>query len=237
MEYTYYSYSGIGQRHQNEDYLQPNSENGTSQDFVLCDGMGGHGNGDLASNFVANYVYSQLKQTPSLNTDYAQIIIEQTSAALYEYANAQGNPKMGTTLVFLKFESDKAFAGWVGDSRLYHFRNGEILFRTEDHSMINWLAKKGALPGHHKHLDHIIWQAVGQRLDIEPDFAEITDIQPGDVFLLASDGLTEVWSDIELADLSVYKPAELAPHLLNRCREIARDNYSFTLVEALPSLA
>jgi len=237
MEYNYYSYSGIGQRPVNEDYILPKAEFGTSELFVLCDGMGGHGNGDLAANFVANYVYDQLKINAELHTEQAHLIVEQTSAALVEYACTMGNPQMGTTLVFLKTEHNQALAGWVGDSRLYHFRNGEILFKTEDHSMVNWLAKKGALPGYHKHLEHIVWQAVGQKTEVNPDFARIENIHIGDIFLLASDGLTEVWADHDLAELTTEKPKKVTEQLLNRCRERARDNYSFTLIEALPASA
>lgn len=237
MEYRYFSHSGIGKRPKNEDCIVPKEKNGTSQSFVLCDGLGGNGDGDVAANFVAGEIYNQLEQLQTLAAEHAHAIVEQTSAALQEFAQKHGNPQMGTTLVFLKTEKNKALAGWVGDSRLYHFRGGEILFRTEDHSIVNYLAKKGALPGYHQHLSHIIWQAVGLSASISPDFAEIDNIQHNDIFLLVSDGVTEVWADNELAELSTNKAADIVSFMLHRCKEQARDNYTFTLVEAIAPLA
>ena len=81
MEYRYFSHSGIGKRPKNEDCIVPNEKNGTSQSFVLCDGLGGNGDGDVAANFVAGQIYNQLEQLQTLAADHAHAIVEQTSAA------------------------------------------------------------------------------------------------------------------------------------------------------------
>ena len=123
---------------------------------------------------------------------------------------------MATTLVALLVADNYAVWGHVGDSRLYHFRNGKLLHRTEDQSLVNMLLARGAL----NEADsatfpqrHVILQALGQ--DTTPEFVihNPVKLKANDGFLLCSDGIWELISDTEL--LALWQESHSADHWLS----------------------
>ena len=195
-----------GNPHQ-EDSIYPPMGNDVSDSrlFMVCDGMGGHDRGEVASQTVCDVI-----STSILNDGHdsegvfttMDLLEALDSAYLALDEKDDGNPKkMGTTLAFLKFHNDGATIAHIGDSRVYQIRPGkteketEILFMTEDHSLVNSLVKAGELTreeARHSKQRNIITRAM-QPGDhrCEADIALITDIRPGDYFYLCSDGMLE----------------------------------------------
>lgn len=235
MIYQYNAYTCAGKRPCNEDDFYPRNHGEQSNFFIVTDGVGGHGDGELASKFVIDELANELRKVQDLSTSQPLRILQEVNYRLKLRAHEIGNPRMGSTVAFMLGQQQQALIGWVGDSRIYHIRNGEMLFRSKDHSLAELLYENGDL-SHEEYINypmkHIIWQAMGSQMnELQPGIELLPDVQPGDHFLLATDGLTEVWPEKEL--LKVFtKPTEvITKELISRCHMQASDNFTLMLVQ------
>ena len=200
-----------GNPHQ-EDSLFP--AHGEQQDsdrlFVLCDGMGGHDAGEVASATVCEAMgRSVMASVPDSEALFTDDMLQKAVADAFEALDAHDNgavKKMGTTMTFLKLHAGGATIAHMGDSRVYHIRPGkdaaetQILFCTEDHSLVNDLVKVGELTPGEARLSpqkNIITRAMQPHMERRPraDVKHITDIRPGDYFYMCSDGMLEQMED------------------------------------------
>lgn len=206
-----------GNPHQ-EDAIYPSMGEASPDDrlFMICDGMGGHDAGEVASQTVCEAISESILNDGHDNdgifsNDDLINALEDAYTALNEKDN--GSPKkMGTTLALLKLHNDGATVAHIGDSRVYHIRPGrteedtEILFVTEDHSLVNSLVKAGEITkqeARHSKQRNIITRAMQPSVNrCEADTSLITDIKPGDFFYLCSDGMLEQY---EMEDGSALK--------------------------------
>lgn len=204
--YTIYE---LGQRANQEDAIFP--KYGAVQDsdrlFILCDGMGGHESGEVASSTVcAAMSRSVLRNMEGQDeSEFTREILLQALDDAYDALDKKDNgadKKMGTTMTFLKFHSNGCTIAHIGDSRVYHIRPGkdaadtQILFQTRDHSLVNDLIDVGELtPEDAKKFrqKNVITRAMQPNMDrrCKADIQEITDIRPGDYFYMCSDGMIE----------------------------------------------
>lgn len=196
----------IGQRPNQEDsIIQWNNRL-----FVLCDGMGGHEKGELASQTVCQSLATWFEQ--NVNSD-APFTDDQLREALeYGYQQldqyADGSPKqMGTTITLLYLHAKGITAAHIGDSRIYHIRpNIGVLYQSRDHSLAFDLFQSGEIT-YEEMLNftqkNVITRAMtpGEDNRHRPDIIHISDIQPGDYFYMCSDGMLEQMSNDELVTL------------------------------------
>lgn len=164
---------------------------------MVCDGMGGHDAGEIASQTVCEAVSkSILNDGHDEDGIFTKMDFIEALNSAYNALDEKDNgaeKKMGTTLALLKFHNDGVFIAHIGDSRVYHIRPGkteketEILFMTEDHSLVNSLVKAGEMnreEARHSKQRNIITRAMQPGVDrCEADITLITDIQPGDFFI------------------------------------------------------
>jgi len=140
-----FSLNETGSKKNQEDYIWPPPDfpQGSSNVFLVCDGVGGSENGEIASKIIAGSVGELLREhSTAITAQKALEIITIAKGKLLEYArNNSLGTDMATTICMLVLSPGKAFIGWCGDSRVYHIRKGRILFRTEDHSLVNNLIK------------------------------------------------------------------------------------------------
>lgn len=196
-----------GDPHQEDcTFPLPKDLKNTDRTFILCDGMGGHDAGEVASSTVcqamSHYILNDGHDAEGVFTDDdLSGAIDAAFRALDEKDNG-AEKKMGTTMTFLKFHNDGATIAHMGDSRVYHIRPGKdgentkILFETEDHSLVNDLVKIGELTPEEaltSKQKNIITRAMQPNIDRRPkaDIHHTADIRPGDFFYLCSDGMLE----------------------------------------------
>lgn len=204
--YTIYE---LGQRANQEDAIFP--KHGTVQDsdrlFILCDGMGGHESGEVASSTVCAAMSRSVLRSMEGHEEqeFTQEMLLQALDDAYDALDQKDNgadKKMGTTMTFLKFHRKGCTIAHIGDSRVYHIRPGkdasdtQILFQTRDHSLVNDLIEVGELtPEEAKTFrqKNVITRAMQPNTDrrCKADIQEITDIRPGDYFYMCSDGMLE----------------------------------------------
>lgn len=215
----------------NEDALLARADLGL---WAVADGVGGHAAGDLASNLLVEGL-AQTIAGPSVaaRKDAVRVAIEDVNRRLQQMASG-GSRNIATTVVALVIGEEGYACLWAGDSRAYLLRNGMLRLLTRDHSLVQQLVDSGDLSleaaANHPNAN-IITRAVGSAPAIELDSVE-GDVRAGDTFILASDGLTRLLPDQELAAVQQEEDLEL---LANRWVAItlergAPDNLTFIIL-------
>lgn len=189
--------------------------------FVVCDGMGGHAAGEVASAVAVRSLHEELKKEAALLNDYLagvrgnDRVTRQNITSLLEFAvnrassrvhaeakKDEGKRGMGTTLAAVLVLGREAFVIWVGDSRVYHLRGAVLTQLTEDHNVYNELIRSKKLSREQAETvaqKQAITRAVGVYEHVEPETLVI-DLVSGDRLLLCSDGLSGYFEE-DLADL------------------------------------
>jgi PPM family protein phosphatase len=165
--------------------------------FAIADGMGGAQAGELASRLAAATV-GRAETTEGSGRDRVIALIEAANRSVYERAAGdQSVSGMGTTMTAALVEDDQVWVGHVGDSRAYLLRDGALEQITEDHSLVAELVRSGRLTpdeaDQHPHRS-VITRALGTDADVAVDAIAVRT-QPGDVFMLCSDGLSSMVDD------------------------------------------
>ncbi|MDP2006514.1 MAG: protein phosphatase 2C domain-containing protein [Rubrivivax sp.] len=173
---------------------------------VLADGAGGHGGGDIASRLAVQELISRFSLQPSEHASELEGLLRTTNDVLIS-ERVPGTPRqdMHSTVVCLVIDFVQHRVHWAhsGDSRMYWFRDGCVLDRTSDHSLVQGLVDTGVLTAEQVRT-HPKRSELRSALGIAPEVLEVSaregrhDVQPGDVFLLCTDGLWEYLDDAVL---------------------------------------
>ena len=232
----------IGGKKNNEDYIWPVPGTASPDDkiFIVCDGVGGSENGEVASRIVAQSVGTALLKAATLEIDtpFINQLLGDARLKLVEYAKQhQLSTNMATTFSLLIFIGEKAFISWCGDSRVYHIRNGEILFKTEDHSLVSSLVKSGEITEEeaqtHPQKNMLLKAVNAEEQDPEAEGHWTEEVEDGDYFMLCTDGLLENIGDRDIRFLLEQNDKgsiDLVQSFQKFCYEKTRDNYSMYLV-------
>ena len=208
--------------------------------WAVADGMGGHLAGEVASAMVVESLgAAQLQGTLHQRAAAVRQGLQQVNARLIQLSAGDERRTIGSTVAVLLVEDGRFSCLWAGDSRVYRLRAGQLAQLTRDHSLVQDLVALGEIApeeaSSHPNAN-IITRAVGvdAALDLEEAGGEV---QPEDIFLLASDGLMRVVADAELErELSSQALEPAADRLLALCLERgAPDNVTFVLVRAIDS--
>lgn len=232
MQLQVFGQSDVGKvRAHNEDAFRIDGKLGL---YLVCDGMGGHAAGEVASQTAASelarYIETGRAQLAAFDgsADAAQKLVELVTQAImhaskvvFDVASGdRGKHGMGTTCVLLLAIGDKGIAANVGDSRLYMVRDGRLHQLSTDHNFISEAVAQGMMSPEQAAISphaHVLTRAVGTQPSVCPDLL-VFDILPGDTFLLCSDGLYEYTKDPEelCSMLSVASLKDIPGHLIRR---------------------
>jgi PPM family protein phosphatase len=175
---------------------------------VVADGAGGHGGGDIAARIAVRHIIEQFAAAPLAAPQEVRDLLLDTNANVIRHrADGEAQANMHTTVVSLFIDLDRAQALWghAGDSRLYVFRDGQLLAHTRDHSLVQTLVEAGLLTAEQMR-NHPRRSELHSALGTEPEDLRVTIIArpwtlvPGDVFLLCTDGLWEYVEDEQMCD-------------------------------------
>jgi protein phosphatase len=215
--------------------------------LLIADGMGGHRGGEQASTLAVNsiegFVLDSLKSCLERRDEKAQCVLAELQAAIRQTdatIRREGtlHPElwgMGTTVTLACIFDRELYIVHVGDSRCYLFRDGELRQLTRDHTLLQELVKEGVIRqqdvGHHR-LRHVITNVVGgTQPDVHPEVHKIP-LEPHDLLLLCSDGLTDMLPDPDMASILQDEPdlERAARRLVARANERGgRDNITVIL--------
>lgn len=214
---------GLARSH-NEDFLFVDVERGL---FIVADGMGGHGHGEVASKLAVEAIVDHFDR--AIESDQSQDRKTSPATALSAAVRSahrrvvaaveddQSLLGMGTTVVGLIVREDVATVAYVGDSRVYLLRDDQLHLVTDDHTWVNEQVKAGYLTAEQARthpLKSVVTRAVGGDHEVEVDVVEV-DLKPNDLFLMCSDGLTSM-----LADDEIKASLEARDDLDTCCREL-----------------
>ena len=251
MHIASYGLTDVGRkRDHNEDYYLVEPELGL---YLVCDGMGGHAAGEVASEHASLTVKRVLTEnqtvidefkandTPQTREKIAGLVetaVQTACNEIYNMATADdGKAGMGTTLEMLLVVGGKGIMGHVGDSRLYMVRSGQIHQLSEDHSYCTEMIKRGKMTreqARNSPYANVITRAVGIQESVEVDTL-LFDIVAGDTFLICSDGLSGYTEDPnELAELLSEGNTESIPQTLVDLanQRDGKDNVTAVIVRA-----
>ncbi|WP_400163280.1 Stp1/IreP family PP2C-type Ser/Thr phosphatase [Brevibacillus sp. TJ4] len=197
MEYALKSHVGHV-RQVNEDYAYVSDLNGRVL-AVLADGMGGHKAGEIASRLAVERIVKELRHLDQNleDIDVREQLMQAVLLAnreVYEYA--QEHPEcngMGTTVVAALLGPTSVVTAHIGDSRLYHYRDGDLKVKTEDHSLVNELVKSGQITEEEASVHqyrNVIMRSLGTEPDVLIDIGQF-EWTKDDVVLICSDGLSD----------------------------------------------
>lgn len=207
-------FSEVGQKPNQEDALFPDIYKVSEKHhvFIVCDGMGGHEHGEIASNCVAETIGNITSSVPLCATDEMRKLFEKALEEAYNSLDAldkdyDGERTMGTTIAFLAICNNGVLSAHIGDSRIYQLRKGKgVVFKSRDHSLVNELLASCDLDENEaKHFLHknVITRAIQphQEYRSRATYNVFSNIETGDVFFLCSDGIVEKLSDSILEQL------------------------------------
>jgi serine/threonine protein phosphatase PrpC len=208
MKFTIYQNSRQGPRPYNQDRLAY-SYSKDALLLVLADGMGGHRNGEVAAQLAVKTLTDAFQRlaVPSLSSPAKFLIdhIQQVHDMIENVTQAEEyveSPR--TTIVAAIIQRGYLWCAHVGDSRLYHFRNGHLLFRTEDHSVVQSLYKKGMITkdemATHPYKNKI-YNCVGGETPPQIDLSDRHELIEGDTVLLCTDGVWGVIDDQQIKEI------------------------------------
>lgn len=208
-----YSFYQKGKRSYQEDARYPDEDvpQGCKPAFIVCDGVGGQDNGEVASRTVADAMGSYMQNVnlskPFTTEDFGKVL-EYSYSCLYKRMRMYSKD-MATTMTFVCFNKDGVFCAHMGDSRIYHVRPGVgILYQSEDHSLVNALVHSGNLTpeeaiNHPK--SNVITRCISYvEKGVDKPSAttiQINDVEKGDYFFLCTDGVLHCVDDDELLSI------------------------------------
>jgi PPM family protein phosphatase len=247
MNFAYATLTDIGlMRQNNEDSVALDEKRGL---VVLADGMGGYKAGEVASEMATSFITTEIGQwLGDVGDDVGMREIRRAIESSIDKANraifnaARASPAfsgMGTTLVVAVFRSHRVLVAHVGDSRCYRLRNGSLARLTHDHSVVQQQIDAGEVSPENAAYapnKNLVTRALGVDISVVADVNEYR-VEDGDLFLLCSDGLSDMLSDERMCSLlkgrtSVLEKSRALVHAANR--QGGRDNISVALAFARP---
>lgn len=233
MKISYYAYTNKGGRPDNEDSICCGLQKGRGV-FVLADGLGGHSSGEVASSLAAQVIWEGCMAMDVLDCEGMKGQFEAANRLVLEGQKISGQEDMKTTAAALAVEGDCAFWAHVGDSRLYHFSEGQLVFATRDHS-VTYMKYLGGeisyMDVYHDDDRSSLLRVLGKPV-CQPETGQAR-LEPGDAFLLCSDGFWEfVYQEEIQADLlKAETPRQWTQQmLLRQIRRTPPGNDNFSVI-------
>ena len=243
LEVATATHSGMVRSH-NEDSIAADAEIGLA---VLADGRGGYNAGEVASGIAVAMISEEMKKllaAADAEPDGAEKLlgeqVARANGAIYQAAQSQPQYSgMGTTLVVALWHDNKMSVGHVGDSRLYRLRSENFEQVTRDHSLLQEQIDSGMITREQARFSqnkNLVTRAVGIDTEVETELHTYA-VEPGDIYLLCSDGLSDMVTDediqLTLSSLQANLPLA-AEQLVQQANDNGgRDNISVILVRVL----
>lgn len=238
------SYTHQGKKDNQEDRIYPSGSDVTARNrfFILCDGMGGHENGEVASSTVCEALGEFFTTHQPESGVATEEFFNQALSSAYDALDKKDTGalrKMGTTLACIYLHQKGCLAAHIGDSRIYQIRPGKgLVYQSSDHSLVNELLKIGEITPEEAQnypQKNVITRAMqpNQERRCKAEIHQLTDIQPGDYFFLCCDGVLEqltndklysILSDKNRSDKEKLKAIEAVG------KDRTKDNYTAYLI-------
>lgn len=231
-----------GLRKTNEDNIYPKPGTATIIDklFIVCDGVGGQSSGEVASQIVSEAIPDFINLNPVQNSISTQILDSVNFAKVCLKKHTIKKPKtklMSTTLALVYLCDKEVLVAWCGDSRIYHIRDGKVLWQSKDHSIVQQMIDDGEITKEEalvhperNFLSHSI-NAIGTYLKV--DIHPIKNAEQGDYIFLCTDGILENIAEVEIMNILENNKEETdkSKLFMEYCEDKTDDNFSMYLLQ------
>ncbi len=183
---------------------------------IVADGMGGHNSGEIASRMAVEMIhenFSRERQEKDVLASLKSAFQVANFTILQKSLEQERLNGMGTTATALVIRGDQAFVGHMGDSRAYLFRDATVSRLTKDHSVVERMLEQGLLnreEANRHPQKNVIYKTLGVNREADVDLLGPIPVSHNDIFLLCSDGLTNLVSDQELLEIVTQEPPQVA---------------------------
>jgi protein phosphatase len=223
-----------GSREVNQDLILEYSAIDGSYLFAVIDGMGGYENGEIAAKIIGENIKTYLSTVGTIDAFHIQKAINKSNLVIRQQKPAL-SVGMGATVGGVIIKNISATYFWVGDVKILHFRNKELLFESIPHSLVNNLVENGSITEQSQlsKYRHIVTRSI--QGDIKSSQAEInynSFYGNSDLLMVCSDGVHDRFETLQIENLlkQVESPSHLKVELESRLIEEANDNFSFGII-------
>ncbi|MBP2056932.1 protein phosphatase [Lactobacillus colini] len=219
--------SSIGRvRETNQDFVKVFKNQSDIVMGIVCDGMGGHQGGDVASTMAVSHLGHNFSKTdftdPKLAEKWLTVQLKLENEVILETADRFADLNgMGTTVVLALAFEEKVLIAHLGDSRAYLYGSNDFKQITQDHSLVNELVKMGEITeqqARNHPQKNIITETLGVSSTVNPEFDNL-EVHAGDIFLLCTDGLTNSLTDPQIQQILATKNLTLK----ERCNKLINE--------------
>lgn len=227
-----------GKRQKLEDYVYPLSNKFSLDDriFIVCDGVGGENKGEVASQIVAETVGNVLNKINGiLSKAHIQQAVLTATDNLKNFINLHPEAeKMSTTFTMAHIGECEVLLAWCGDSKIYHIRGSQIIWKSKDHSLVQHLLDNGEITADEVYTHpnrNIILRSISVRTEVDQiSFQRLSEVEEGDYILLATDGLFEQVNDSNLTEILNHHNPDKSSLFYQCCEGKTNDNYAMYLL-------
>jgi serine/threonine protein phosphatase PrpC len=229
-------FSNKGRRETNQDTVLINSLPGGGNLLLIADGMGGYERGDEASKIVCHGISTFLSTLKSIELSDVQKAINKTNLLIRQVKEDTG-VKLGATVGGTIVKNNNAFCFWVGDVKLFHFKNGTLVYESTPHSLLSEILNNGSYQDRLNAVryKHIVTRSIhGDLEDAIADFKTLL-LEFGDTIIICSDGVYDVLEGIQMQELikSCESLDQFSEILKERCLSDSKDNFSYIIANLI----
>lgn len=224
-----FEYTNKGSRNENQDYVVHGSLPDGTRIFVVADGMGGYSEGAAAARVVGDALldFIELNFGQYTPIELLKEAIPFANDALMLKRMTMATKQMGCVVTVLIVSSGNAYFTWLGDSRIYMFRDGNEIYRTEDHSIVNEMAKiKTLSASSYEKYASIVTKSIMGNIPVDAAPIRKIEVEEGDVFILCTDGFHK---EIDMTKALKYDDSKKEE--LDALANDISDNYTFVKVK------
>ncbi|WP_242157324.1 PP2C family protein-serine/threonine phosphatase [Aestuariivivens sediminis] len=232
MKYSTFSHKGS--RSVNEDKIHIESLKNYSELFLIADGMGGYEDGENAASMIVESISTYLNTLKEIIPKDIQKAINKANLAIRQYQQIAGY-KSGATLAGSIVMIDKIICFWVGDVKIFHFRNNKLIKESKPHSLVNELIQINSYvePERIKNIKHVVTRSIqGDLKKSEMDYFEVINPEKDDVLIICSDGVHDKLNGLQiermLSNSDFIDKNVLA--IEDVLHDVAKDNYSLIAI-------
>lgn len=223
-----------GKRDINQDLILEYTSIDGSYLFAVIDGMGGYESGEIAAKIVGENIETYLSTVGTIDAFHIQKAINKSNLALRQQ-KTESSESMGATIGGVIFKGSSVSYFWVGDVKIFHFRNKKLLFESIPHGLVNDLVENGSItePSQLSKYRHVVTRSI--QGDIKTSQAEIdsnTFQDNTDLLFVCSDGVHDLFESLQLENLlnQVESPLILKTELESKLKREASDNFTFGII-------
>jgi serine/threonine protein phosphatase PrpC len=227
-------YTHPGKREVNQDFVLAQNLKSDVFLFLVADGMGGYENGEIASRLVAENVSTHLSTAINVEINDIQKAINKANLVIRQFKEKSGQ-KLGATVGGVVLTSNQALCFWVGDVKIFHFKNNKLQNESHSHTLMNEVLDNSSIVDT-KQLNkyrHVVTRSVQGKVDRSKiDCFKISGFDDTDSLFVCSDGVTDVISGTQIEHIfnSAITHTEAMKIIENRLISEANDNFSMILV-------